>query len=114
MNNTDARREKGKEIASRHDLIRVSDYHYKVHSQTSNRDYDVIKVGDKWQCNCADSVYRHVCCKHSHAVEFSIKIREEVRERNKVVIAPINVSSCIYCHSNNVTKDGLRHNKYGN
>ena len=113
MTTTNPREEKGKAIALKSDLVRVSDYHYKVHSQTSKRDYDVIKTGDKWVCNCADSVYRHVCCKHSHAVEFSIKLREEVREKNKVVIDPINVTSCIYCLSINISKDGLRHNKYG-
>jgi len=114
MIQTDRRKEKGKQIALKSDLIRVSDYHYKVHSQTSNRDYDVIRTDNVWHCNCADHTFRHVCCKHIHSIEFSIKLREEVRERNKVVIAPINVSSCIYCKSNNVTKDGLRHNKYGN
>lgn len=41
------RQEKGKQIALKSDLIRVSDYHYHVHSQTTNRDYDVIKVGEK-------------------------------------------------------------------
>ena len=39
------REQKGKEIALKSDLIRVSDYHYHVHSQTTNRDYDVIKLG---------------------------------------------------------------------
>jgi len=36
------RQEKGKVIALKSDLIRLSDYHYHVHSQTTNRDYDVI------------------------------------------------------------------------
>src|SRR5579864_50898 len=111
MTTPNPREEKGKQIALKSDLIRISDYHYKVHSQTSNRDYDVIKVGDKWQCNCADSVYRHVCCKHSHSVEISLKLKQEVRERNKVIISPINVDSCIYCLSKNLSKDGVRHNK---
>jgi hypothetical protein len=37
------RQEKGKQIALKSDLIRVSDYHYHVHSQTTFRDYDVVK-----------------------------------------------------------------------
>lgn len=109
----DVRKEKGKIIASRHDLIRIADNFYHVKSQTTNREYDVIKTNDKWDCNCADHIFRHVCCKHIHAVEFSIKLREEVREKNKVVISPVNVTSCIYCLGNNISKDGLRHNKYG-
>ena len=107
------RQEKGKQIALKSDLIRLSDYHYHVHSQTSNRDYDVIKTGKIWTCNCADHKFRHVCCKHIHAVEYSIKIRE-VRERNKVIISPITVSSCSFCHGVNIKKAGIRHNKSGN
>ncbi len=50
------REQKGKEIALKSDLIRVSDYHYHVHSQTTNRDYDVIKVDSKWTCSCPEHV----------------------------------------------------------
>lgn len=110
---TNPREIKGKEIALRHDLIRVSDYQYKVHSQTTNREYDVIKVGGKWECNCPDHVYRHVCCKHSHAVEFSLKIRDEVRKEKSVIIEPINPSKCPKCLSEQLVKHGIRHNKYG-
>lgn len=114
MQESNPRQEKGKQIALRHDLIRLSDYQYKVHSQTTNREYDVIKVGDKWVCNCADHVYRHVCCKHAHAVEYSQKFRDEVRKQNEVTIEPINVSACPKCQSEKIVKHGIRHNKYGN
>ncbi|MGI0102928.1 MAG: IS6 family transposase [Nitrosotalea sp.] len=107
------REEKGKQIALKSDLIRVSDYHYRVHSQTTKRDYDVIKVGDKWECNCADHVYRHVCCKHAHAVEFSLKIREEVRKVKAVTIETVSPSRCTKCMSEQLVKHGIRHNKYG-
>lgn len=107
------REEKGKQIALKSDLIRISDYQYRVHSQTTNREYDVIKVGDKWVCNCADHVYRHVCCKHAHAVEFSLKIKNEVRKQNEITIEPINPSRCPQCLSEQLVKHGIRHNKYG-
>jgi len=48
MTETNPREEKGKQIALKSDLIRVSDNHYHVHSQTSNRDYDVIKTDSIW------------------------------------------------------------------
>lgn len=105
------REEKGKEIAIKSDLIRVSDYHYHVHSQTTKRDYDVVKVGTNWTCNCADHIYRHVCCKHIHAVEFSLKIRQEVREKNKITIQPVTIDSCLFCKSKEIKKYGIRHNK---
>jgi putative transposase len=111
MTQTNPREEKGKEIALKSDLIRVSDYHYHVHSQTTKRDYDVVKTDDKWICNCADHIYRHVCCKHIHVVEFSIKIREEVRQKNKVTIQPVTIDSCLFCKSKEIRKYGVRHNK---
>jgi len=107
------REQKGKEIALKSDLIRVSDNFYHVKSQTTKREYDVIKVSDKWECNCADHIFRKICCKHIHAVEFSLKIREQVREKNKVTISPINVTSCLFCKSDNLIKFGVRHNKAG-
>ncbi len=110
----DKRQEKGKQIALKSDLIRVSDYHYHVHSQTTNRDYDVILVGNRWTCTCADHKFSHqICCKHIHAIEYSIKIREQVRKENKITIAPIVSQDCIHCKSSNIVKDGLRHNKKG-
>ena len=113
MTQTNPREEKGKQIALKSDLIRVSDYHYHVHSQTTNRDYDVIKTDNFWHCTCPDHKFRKVCCKHIHAIEYSIKVREEVRQQNKITISPISTTSCITCHSDKIVKDGLRHNKKG-
>lgn len=108
------REEKGKQIALKSDLIRVSDYHYRVHSQTTNREYDVMSIDGKWCCSCPDHLYRNrICCKHIHAIEYSIKLREEVRKQNSVTIEPINHSTCPQCMSSNIVKHGIRHNKYG-
>ena len=107
------RQEKGKQIALKSDLIRVSDIQYRVHSQTSKRTYDVIKVGKNWTCNCADHVFRKVCCKHIHAIEYSQKIREEVRKENALTIKPVNASRCVRCSSEQIVKHGIRHNKSG-
>lgn len=112
-NTTNPREEKGKQIASENKVYRISDHQYHVQSQTVSKRYDVIKVGDKWECNCPDHTYRNVCCKHIHAVEFSIKLRNEVRERNKVIIEQIDCSTCIQCKSTNIVRHGIRHNKYG-
>ena len=104
---------KGKQIASRHDLHRISDNFYHVKSQTTKREYNVVKTNNSWQCDCPDHIFRHVCCKHIHAVEFSIKFREEVREKNKVTISPLTISNCLYCKSDKIKKFGIRHNKSG-
>ena len=104
---------KGKQIASRHDLIRISDNFYHVKSQTTKREYNVVKTNNSWQCDCPDHIFRHVCCKHIHAVEFSQKMRDEVREQNKVTIQPVIISNCLFCKSDKIKKFGIRHNKSG-
>ena len=112
------REQKSKEIASnRYDITRVRDDYYYIKSQTTNREYTIwlSKVGssDTWKCNCPDHMFRGKHCKHIHAIESSINFREEKREKNKVIISPISNTNCIFCQSDNIIKDGLRHNKYG-
>ena len=64
-----------------------------------------------WICNCLDFYYRKLRCKHIWAVELSQKIREHVQAR---VIEPItDIHACLFCKSENIKQDGLRHNKYG-
>ncbi|MDE1829273.1 MAG: DDE-type integrase/transposase/recombinase [Thaumarchaeota archaeon] len=63
-----------------------------------------------WICTCPDHTYRKICCKHIHAVEFSIKIRNEVRKRNEVIIQEVACDKCPRCQSNNIVKHGIRHN----
>jgi transposase-like protein len=45
-------------------------------------------------------------------VEFSLKIREQVRKN--IVIEEVAVSSCLYCHSPSIKKFEVRKNKSGN
>ena len=109
------RQERGREIAEKPNQIqRLGERLYKVASQSSERMYDVIKARMNktigWVCSCPDHTYRQVKCKHIWAVEISVKLREAVAPR---VIEPIDVHACIYCHSEQIVKDGLRHNKYG-
>jgi len=52
-----------------------------------------------------------VKCKHAWAVEISIKLKEQVRK--DMVIEQIVISECVYCHSANIKKYGVRHNKSG-
>ena len=110
---TNPREERGKKIAlNPHvQIIRLNDYHYKVKSQTTKREYDVVSTESGFLCNCPDHKFRKVCCKHIHAVEFSIKLRNEVRERNKTIIEEISCNKCPRCDSENIRKHGIRHNK---
>jgi putative transposase len=64
-----------------------------------------------WVCSCPDHKHRGVKCKHIFAVEISFALHKEVEVAR---ITPVNITTtCIYCDSSNIVKDGLRHNKYG-
>jgi len=106
------REERGKAIAeSFGNMRRIDDKHYEVKAQSQDGFYSVGLTEIGWICSCPDHKTRGVKCKHIHAVEFSFNLREQIK---KIRIEPINsVSSCISCHSNNLKKDGIRHNKYG-
>ena len=56
-------------------------------------------------------MYRKVTCKHSFAVQISLRLREEARQRNKIVIEEANCSQCPKCQSSKIVKHGIRHNK---
>ncbi len=60
--------------------------------------------------DCPDHKNRGVKCKHIWAVEISFNLREQIK---KVRIEPLNDISCPYCHSVDIVKRGVRHNKYG-
>lgn len=106
------RKHKGQEIAKIPDQIKRIDFNiYKVKSKTRNVSYDVISTEKGWTCSCPDYSFRKLLrCKHIHAVECSIKLRREVKVRK---IEPVISENCIYCNSEKIVKDGLRHNKYG-
>jgi transposase-like protein len=85
---------------------------YQVNSQSGHGLYTVVNGGKYgWRCSCPDHIYREIKCKHIWGVEFSLKLRDRVREN--VVIQPLTVNSCLFCQSSEIVKDGLRHNKSG-
>ena len=94
-------------------ILRINDNHFQMKSLATNRVYDITTKFSKWSCTCPDHKYRMVDCKHIKAIQISIKLREEVRQRNKVTINPISTNECIFCHGMNIKKYGIRKNKYG-
>jgi transposase-like protein len=90
----------------------IEENFYTVQSQSGNGEYAIYQVDGEWHCECPDHTYRHVKCKHLYALEFSLKMKAEVKVRT---ISPIeNLTECIYCGSSNIVKDGVRKNKAGN
>ena len=101
---------KGTEIANKQDqIIRIDETHYKVNSQSRDKQHEVVSVESGWSCSCEDRFFRKTCCKHIHAVEVSLEIRETIKQQ--VTINEIDNQSCPNCDSDNIKKDGIRHNK---
>jgi len=104
------RRSRGLEIANKSSQItRIDDFNYEVLSQSGNGSYLVSQVEDGWICECPDHRFRGVKCKHAWAIEFSLKLKEQVKK--DTVIEQITISECVYCHSQDIKKNGVRHNR---
>jgi putative transposase len=108
------REERGKMIADKpNQIVRLEERFYKVNSQSGHGMYNVIKKKEStgWLCDCPDFVFRHVQCKHVWAVQFSLRLRQQVEAR---AIEPItDIHACLFCRSEQIIKWGIRHNKYG-
>ncbi len=62
-------------------IRRETDFEYFVRSQSkSEKEYRVVHTMQGWGCTCPDYLYRNIDCKHIYAVQFSLKLREEVKE----------------------------------
>ena len=84
---------------------------YKVHSQNSDREYDVVQSEFGWICSCPDYEYRGLKCKHIWGVEISWTLRKEVKQT--IVIQPVSVSECLFCRSVNLKRFGVRKTRAG-
>ncbi len=109
---TTTREERGQAIAKLDGQVkRIADFTYTVKSQSGKGEYIISKVDGEWGCECPDNKYRHVKCKHIHAIEFSKSIRAEVAISR--VIPELNIQNCQYCGSSEIVKNAVRHNKHG-
>ncbi len=107
------RQVKGQQIAHLDGAIRrFSDEMYYVKSQSGRGEYQVYHVPTGWQCECPDSRFRNMKCKHQWAVELSMALREKVTSR--LTIEPLDTQTCPMCGSRKLVKHGIRRNKYGN
>jgi putative transposase len=102
------RQSRGQSIFEQGDQIRAFGLHeYKVKSQKSGQEYDVIRTELGWRCSCPDYIFRDAKCKHIWAVEFSNRFRLEVEK--EIIIKPIEINACPNCSSQKIVKHGILH-----
>ena len=92
-------------------ITRIDDIEYEVKSQTwPDRAYAVFRTERGWICSCPDHLEAGHQCKHIHAVDMSIRMREAVQDT--VTIKAIRPGQC-KCGSDNTVKDSIRKLKKG-
>jgi len=80
---------------------------FSIHSQSSDKQYNVLHKYNAWYCDCPDYLYRKIECKHIHAVRFWQELKnklvieqaQEAQEVEDEIVAnrhPQNFA-CIYC-----------------
>lgn len=134
-----ARRVKGMEMADNIGKLdnpdfaiqMVNELTYKVKSQSQDDKWYFVtkqygsnkgegRTAD-WNCDCPDFTYRHLTCKHIHAVIFSKLLGKKVYQ-DVLLHSPVNQDfienakradqiMCPRCGGNNYQKFGIRHNK---
>lgn len=90
---------------------------FEIPSQTNGNTYVVSNYAQKWQCTCPDHQFRHITCKHIHAVSLwqrlTSKLQEDHGEKVVTQLEPLPIESltCKFCGSFDVIKYGKANNK---
>ena len=89
---------------------------YLIPSQNSDSKYLVKSSNDRWTCNCPDFKFRHLDCKHIHAIKFWLSLKQKITEKDnfKLIEKTEFQEVCPFCKSESIIKKGIRKNDYGN
>lgn len=86
----------------------LSDKKYEVPSQSKDLNYIVTSYANSWSCTCPDYEFRHVTCKHIHAVvlwrKLSKKIEEAHKEKSVFATSLKSGIACKFCQSSEIIK----------
>lgn len=110
----DNRQIRGYSILAKGDTPKlISEEEFLVPSQSSNGRYKVTHK-QEWTCECKDFKHRGMKCKHIHAVEFLLKMRAKTDVEDTIDFTDeLNKPRCVFCGSENITKNGSRKTKAG-
>jgi len=93
----------------------LSQNKFEIPSQSKDLNYIVTSYANSWSCTCPDFTFRHVSCKHIHAVilwqKLSKKLEEDHKERSVLPTAFYHGLSCKFCNSAQIIKYGKANNK---
>jgi putative transposase len=116
--------EVGKRLLRGHQMIedgitpeQVGFNEFEIPSQTNNKKYIVSMHAGTWSCTCPDHQFRHVSCKHIHAVTLWQRLATKLQQdhEKKIIEKPepiaIDELTCKFCGSAHVIKYGKNNEK---
>jgi transposase-like protein len=89
---------------------------YLIPSQSSDSKYLVKHINNGWICDCPDFKFRHLDCKHIHAIKFWLSLKQNIVEKDsfKLIERTESKEVCPFCKSECIIKKGIRKNDYTN
>jgi len=105
-------------IAQANTIRQVEAHTFKVRSQSGHGEYVVTNGSGKFECTCPDYQYRVKegrtdACKHTLAIQFYEKLRQQEDETDTISLAQDLTLSCKFCGSSSLVKRGKRQTKLG-
>ena len=93
----------------------LSQNRFEIPSQSKDLNYIVTCYANSWSCTCPDHQFRHVTCKHIHAVLLWQKLSKKLEEDNKgksICVPYVKTDfACKFCGSQKIIKYGWKSNK---
>jgi len=93
----------------------LSQNRFEIPSQSKDLNYIVTSYANTWSCSCPDNQFRHVTCKHIHAVvlwqKLSKKIEEDHKKECVLQESLDNGIACKFCGASQIIKYGKANNK---
>jgi putative transposase len=117
MRTSNTRKIRAYSLLAQNKVDKISDFAYRVWSQSRNGHYIVIREGLEWKCECPDFAFNHVVCKHIHAVE-QCRLNEQStfsleKEGESLCEPETEVLVCKFCGSERIVKRGYRATQRG-
>lgn len=93
----------------------LSQNQFEIASQSKDLNYIVTCYANSWSCTCPDYQFRHVICKHIHAVILWQKLSKKLEEDNRKEFTSsqslASGISCKFCGSSNIIKYGKKNGR---
>jgi putative transposase len=89
----------------------LSENQFEIPSQSKDLNYIVTSYAGSWRCTCPDYQFRHVTCKHIHAIVLWQKLSKKLEEDQKESVFRVafdNEFGCKFCGSLHIIKYGKR------